>query len=221
MTRSFLFVALASALVAGTAFAAPGAAEGRQGAMTRLDANGDGAIDKAEAAQAPRLAERFDRMDRNGDGRLTADERPQRRGHRGGPGGGLDRIVKLDANQDGRISKVEVADMPRLAERFDAIDRNRDGYIVRSELRAHHEAMRAEHEAKREERRQARFAEADGNNDGRLSKAEVDASMPRLAPAFAFMDENRDGYLSASEAEPIGGQRGHGGHADRGGPGRR
>ncbi len=37
--------------------------------MAGLDADKDGAIDRAEAAKAPRLLEHFDRLDANRDGR--------------------------------------------------------------------------------------------------------------------------------------------------------
>ncbi|MBB1061399.1 EF-hand domain-containing protein [Marilutibacter spongiae] len=204
MNRSLLLAAIATALVAGTALAAPQAPEEGPDApprMARLDSNGDGAIDRTEAAASPRLVERFDRIDRNGDGRLTADERPGRKHRRGGRGG-LERIIALDANADGRISKVEAGNDSPLGKHFDDIDANRDGYIVRAELRASHEKMRAEFQARAAERHKARFAEVDGNKDGRLSQAEVEAGMPRLAKAFAFLDENRDGYLSAEEARP-------------------
>ena len=217
MNRSILLAAIATVVVAGTAFAAPqGVNEGpgaRHG-MKRLDANGDGAIDRAEAAASPRFAEHFARIDANGDGRITADERPARQHRRGGRGGGLERIVALDVNADGRISKVEAGSDSPIGKRFDDIDGNRDGYVVRSELRAAHEKMRAEHKVRAEKRRQDRFAATDGNKDGRLSQAEVEVGMPRIAKAFAFLDENRDGYLSAEEARPGGGMMfGH-----RGGP---
>ena len=42
----------------------------------RLDANGDGFVDRSEALAA--ADRRFDRMDANGDGVVTPDERPQR-----------------------------------------------------------------------------------------------------------------------------------------------
>ena len=55
-----------------------------------LDANQDGVIDRSEAAAHPRLAARFDELDKNGDGKLDASEQPRapmdRKGHRG-PGG--------------------------------------------------------------------------------------------------------------------------------------
>ena len=86
MKHSILFTALTlAALTAGVATAAEPTTAAQRGTRATLDANGDGAIDRAEAAKLPRLAERFDRLDRNGDGRLEASERPQRRhGHHGG-----------------------------------------------------------------------------------------------------------------------------------------
>ena len=47
-----------------------------------------------------------------------------------------------------------------------------------------------------------RFAEADLNRDGRLSRIEVDEKMPRLGARFAWLDENRDGFLSRAELQP-------------------
>ncbi|WP_167285005.1 EF-hand domain-containing protein [Marilutibacter alkalisoli] len=214
MNRPTLITAVVlAALAAGTTVAAAQDAptgKGERGLhIMKLDANGDGAIDRAEAAGSPRLAERFDTLDSNGDGRLTRNELPGHkgkghRGHRGGHGG-IDRIIALDADGDGRISKVEAAGSRHLAERFDDIDGNRDGYIVRSELRAHHEKMRDEFKVRMDERQKQKFDAADTNNDGRLSRAEVEAGMPHLAKAFNFLDENRDGHLSREEAKPMGG----------------
>lgn len=97
--------------------------------MPKIDANGDGVITKAEAAAFPRLAARFDELDKNKDGKLSRDEMPPRAGM--GPG----RFEALDANKDGRISKAEAqADKAGVAARFDQLDKNRDGYLDRSEL---------------------------------------------------------------------------------------
>lgn len=205
MNRSHLAagaLALAIAgLVAGTTVAV---AQGTAPSRSKIDANGDGAIDRAEAAAHPRMAEKFDQLDRNRDGRIDASERPQRHGKRHGRGGhdGMGGIAKLDGNADGRISKVEAAAQPRLAERFDAADRNRDGYLVRSELQAMHAQRRAEFSAQRQQRMDQAFTEADANRDGRLSRAEVESKMPRLAQQFAFLDEDRDGYLSRADLAP-------------------
>lgn len=184
-----------------------------------VDANHDGVIERSEAAAQPRLAQAFERLDRNHDGRITADERRMRHGmHAGKRGhGGLER---LDADHDGRISRAEFdagrarreARMQQRPAResqsqrrpldFAAIDANRDGFIVRSELRAYHERMRPQREAERTARFDAKFREADLNRDGKLGRVEVQEKMPRLADRFAWMDENHDGFLSRAELQP-------------------
>ena len=84
------------------------------------------------------------------------------RRHGPGHGGG---IAMLDANQDGRIARAELSGEDRragrLSKQFDAIDGNHDGYLVRTELRAWHQAHRAERQAKRAEKGAQRFAAAD------------------------------------------------------------
>ena len=111
-------------------------------------------------------------------------------------------VVRLDTDGDGRISRTEAAAQPRLAERFDQADGNRDGYLVRSELRASAEKHRAESMARHRERFEAKFTQADSNRDGKLSRAEVEAGMPHLAKAFAFHDEDRDGFLTRADLQP-------------------
>ena len=188
-------------------------------AHASLDANRDGAIDRAEAAKAPRFAERFDKLDRNHDGRLTRDERDMhhRRGSKRHHGG----IARLDTDKDGRISRAEFAVMEtrmaewraRHAERagkseakrsrapmdFAAVDANRDGYLVRAELRAHHERLRPQREAERKARHEAKFAAADLNKDGKLGRVEVEQAMPRMSDRFSWVDDNRDGFLGRDE----------------------
>lgn len=148
----------------------------------------------------------------------TGDAKAGHRGmHRGmRHHGGLER---LDTDNDGRISRSEfAAGQAEIAKRkaahpqragqpqrapldFAAIDSNRDGYLVRMELRAHHERMRPQHEAARKARFEAKFAEADLNRDGKLSRVEVNEKMPRMADRFAWMDDNRDGFLSREELQ--------------------
>lgn len=188
----------------------------------RLDTNQDGAIDRAEAAAMPRLAERFDELDRNKDGRLSADERPQRHGGRKGGRHGGGGMQRLDTDKDGRISRGEfdagkAAREQNMAARgpkapgpladFDAIDTNRDGYLVGSELRAHYERMAPQREAMRAARMKQKFDELDVNRDGKLGRVEVDDKMPRLAERFAWLDENRDGFISRAEFENARGGR--------------
>ena len=128
-------------------------------------------------------------------------------------GGGIER---LDTDADGRISRAEFdagrAARARMAghpERkrehahtpadFAALDANRDGYIVRSEVTAYHERMRPQREAERKARFDERFTAADINKDGKLSRLEVDEKMGRMSERFAWIDENRDGFLSRAE----------------------
>ena len=240
MHRKTLIAAALLAAMAGVAVAAPQAAtDSQRAARVKLDANNDGAIDKAEAAKHPRLAEKFAALDKDNDGRLSAAERPQRMGHHGrrggmhgGRGGGMHGgIERMDADNDGRISRAEFdkakaerdarkaefaqknpEKAAKWAERkdgkrhqapdFAALDANKDGYVVRSEVSSFHDRMRPQMEAERAKRHAERFAEADINKDGKLSKLEVGEKMPRMEKSFAWMDENRDGFLSQQELQP-------------------
>ncbi len=128
------------------------------------------------------------------------------RGARHGRGRGMQGLARLDANNDGRIARTELAGHGRMAERlgkdFAAIDANRDGYIVRAELRSWHERMRPQRMAARQKMFDQRFAAADLNRDGKLSRTEVAEKMPKLAARFAWMDDNRDGFLGRNELQP-------------------
>ncbi|MGN6152666.1 MAG: hypothetical protein ACTHOH_11775 [Lysobacteraceae bacterium] len=171
----------------GTAPAARPAA-GQPGHHPKLDVNGDGVIDRAEAAKSPRFAGMFDKLDANHDGRLTADERPQ---HRGRDGRGGDRMAKLDANGDGAIDRAEAAKAPRLAEHFDKLDVNHDGRISADERpqRGHHG---------RGGDRGQRMAQLDRNGDGKFSRDEL-AGHERALSHFAEIDANKDGFVTREE----------------------
>jgi Ca2+-binding EF-hand superfamily protein len=170
MTRkTLLMLAVLTALSAGTAFAATAPASDSQHApRARLDANGDGNIDRSEAAQHPRLAGKFDELDKNKDGKLAKEEMPRRHGRGFGKNGhgqhGM--MTRLDTDKDGRVSRAEsAAGEAKLASHFDKMDVNKDGFIDR-----------ADHEARAKQRTDEWFAKADTDKDGKLSRAEVDAS---------------------------------------------
>jgi Ca2+-binding EF-hand superfamily protein len=177
-------------LLAQTAQTAPGGAPagrpaaGQPGHHPKLDANGDGIIDRAEAAKSPRFAQMFDKFDANHDGKLSADERPQHRG-RGG-----DMLAKLDANGDGAVDRAEAAKAPRLAEHFDKLDANHDGRISADERpqRGHHGGGD----------RGQRMAQLDKNGDGKFSRDEL-AGHERVLSHFADIDANKDGFVTRDE----------------------
>lgn len=142
MFRSLVLSAALCATALPSHAQTPSAGTDAASRRRHLDANGDGAIDRSEAAGAPKLLANFDRIDANHDGRITRDERPHREGH-DGQGHGA-RGAKLDTDGDHRLSRQEAAGRPRLAGRFDAIDADRDGYLTREEMHRYREQHRGE-----------------------------------------------------------------------------
>lgn len=170
MNHKILFATVALALASAGAAAAQSTAAtpDKAGHHMRLDTNGDGAIDRAEAAASPRLAERFDQMDKDKDGKLLVGELPR---HQGWRHRGHDMMMKLDTDKDGRISKAEAAAEPKFAERFAKMDVNKDGY-----------ADRADFQARMEQRRGECFDKADLDKDGKLSRVEFSNMREVCAP---------------------------------------
>lgn len=146
--------------------------EARMSRHVVLDADKDGLISRAEAATRPRLAQRFDSLDSNKDGRLSQQELSNARSlhsQRGrsihGNGRSQTRGMRaLDKDADGRISRAEAEARPAFFSRFARMDLNRDGFIDR-----------ADQELRRQQRRDAMFAAADSDKDGKLSRAEFDS----------------------------------------------
>lgn len=154
-------------------------------ALARIDTDNDGRIGRAEvqAAQQAREARReAHRAERAARGEAARPQRGDGEGRTRGQGGPHKRGFDLAAD-------------------FDAIDTNRDGYLTRAELRTWHAAKSNERRAEGARRFETKFAEADLNRDGKLSRVEVTEKMPRLAERFAWLDENRDGFLSREELQ--------------------
>ena len=171
-----------------------------------LDTNHDGRISAQEVANRPIIAKSFAAMDLNHDGFLTnsevqaawqehvaqtyAQQRPER----------LRRFDLADTDKDGRLSLDEAkAGMPRVAANFTELDTNKSGFLSRDQVAAAGQLFFRQDIAEWRQRNAQAFAALDTNHDGKLSKAELEAKMPRLAKSFAFMDEDHDGSLSPTE----------------------
>ena len=178
----------------------------------------------SKAQMLERADTRFDRMDANKDGQLSAEERKagaetaraamaERKGgemadfmpgaRRGGMG---DRMLeRADANGDGMISKAE--NRAAVEARFARMDANGDGTIGADERRmgrgmgkgkraqAAGEAMGAMPGKMKAGHAMKR---ADGDGDGAISKAEYDA---QSAERFGKLDANGDGKIDATEMQ--------------------
>lgn len=135
-----IFFYAAAALILGTGFVAVHEAAAAGGfkidmAFSRLDANSDGRLDRAEVAALH--AHRFDRLDASGDGLVTRVEfdagRAKAANRTGRPvaaaGDGFDRF---DADRNGLITRTEfVAEATRAGA---IIDADGDGFVSRSEF---------------------------------------------------------------------------------------
>lgn len=104
--------------------------------IERLDIDGSGSIIKGEAKGF--IAKYFDRIDANGDGKISEEELLHARENRGQkPKGGREDIIAADTDQNGAISIDEAtgAGLKKMVENFDRIDADGDGQISEEELR--------------------------------------------------------------------------------------
>ena len=105
----------------------------------RADTDGDGRVSRAEAetASSKKSTEWFDKLDTNKDGYVTQDEISQARATRRADMKARfdERFQEADMNQDGQLSLDEVqAKMPRLADHFTALDKDKNGTLSKEEL---------------------------------------------------------------------------------------
>jgi Ca2+-binding EF-hand superfamily protein len=127
-----VIASLAASLLAGVALNAS-AGEGKGGKLKAADTNGDGVISREEAKALPRLAQHFDQIDADKNGSISMDELKaahahQRQAH----------FDRMDTDRDGKLSRAEVERFPRMADKFNVLDANGDGYITKDELKAGH-----------------------------------------------------------------------------------
>jgi hypothetical protein len=110
-----------------------------RGDEMRADKDGDGRVSREEATAAAteRTNEWFDKLDLNKDGYVTQEETRQARETRRGEMRAMfdEHFKTADANGDGSLSLDEVqTSMPRMAERFTKLDKDKNGLLSREEL---------------------------------------------------------------------------------------
>ena len=173
--------------------------------MKDADQDGDRQLSFEEASNAmPNMtAERFERMDQNGDGQLTPNEIHRARARsgdrdsdrRGERGRGFEHV---DSNGDGQVSFEELtAVRPNIShERFDGLDKDGDGFLSHEELRRGH---RRGGEGRHGDPAR-HFEKADVNGDGELSFEEFSANAEEMRMRmFNRMDVNGDGVVTREE----------------------
>ena len=188
--------------------------------IKRFDKNKDGFLTKDELP--PRLMDFFDEADTNGDGKLDKKEVEQllqmlRKRFGQAPAAKpdnkaeieqlVDRILaQMDANKDGKISREEA--MGPIAENFDELDTNKDGFLDRSELRKFAERVVSRRQLPPEKGKAQvpqpaleipDFDALDRNADGRLTREELKGT--RYADLFDKIDSNKDGKITRKEWE--------------------
>jgi len=130
-----LVTALAATLVLGAASAQQMDTAKAVERLRAADANGDGALTKAEFATY--RAQQFQRLDRDGDGYLTDADTQQLKRFASRMPSGMEpgqMIARFDADGDGKVSEAEFANGPTPA--FDAVDANGDGVATKAEFEA-------------------------------------------------------------------------------------
>ncbi len=178
--------------------------------IKRFDKNNDGMLTKDELP--PKIAAMFEKADRDGNGKLDAKEVTalqqslrQLFGQNAPPAEMIDNFVEkvmkdLDANGDGKIARSEAKG--RLADAFDMVDTNKDGFLDRPELRAFFQRTGFLPKGPPPEGKQPLgpdFDALDKNADGRLSREEL-AGTPYQA-RFAEIDTDNSGMIDRREFE--------------------
>lgn len=101
----------------------------RTQAFTGLDANSDGYIDRDEAVGEAGLTVQLERLDTDGDGRLSATEYHANTTLNSDHG-----FATLDTNGDGYVSREEAEANQEMSSRWSTLDQDADGRLDSSEF---------------------------------------------------------------------------------------
>jgi len=173
-------VVLAQAPATDAAATQPKEAQAQKSVFQKMDRNGDGKV-TAEEHQA-RLSEWFKELDKNNDGKLSPDEFEGAR------------FVELDLNKDGTVTLEEYLvvfvgkDALAKAEGVPASDKlySKDGgEITGVEVIGYRKSV---------------FKAADANADGKLTPDELKASNSK---EFDYLDKNKDGFVTVDEITAV------------------
>jgi hypothetical protein len=168
--------------------------------FSALDADHDNALSASEIAGSSAALKA---LDKNADGKVTADEFPAGRGGPGGRGRGrggsgvgdeppaaptspdelADMLMAFDKNKDGKLTKAEAPE--RLQGVFTRADENSDGVLTPDEIK---KAAAAQPQP---------TAGGRGREGGR--EGEGRGGPPRPDPLMTALDQDKDGALSADE----------------------
>lgn len=110
---------------------------------------------------------------------------------------GGDILDRADADHDGHVTREEYA--AARAAQFDRMDRNKDGSVTRADF-----GRLARLKPDAVDRLMSVLSAADANQDGHITRAELDAAP---MPVFERGDSDGDGRLSRDEVEAVKAQR--------------
>lgn len=168
-------------------------------ALLAIDSNHDGALSAEEIAAAPAV---LLTLDKDHDGQLTSLEYLPNQGDptANKPDETVQRLMLLDRNGDGVISKDEVPE--RMQGLFARIDANNDGKITPDEIRSSAKTQAGPNGRAQRGGEASRMDPVlnaiDTDHDGILSAAEIAAATSSLKS----LDKDGDGELSSAELRP-------------------
>lgn len=170
--------------------------DGAVSALKSLDRNKDRKLDGSEIRPS------MEGMGRGGFGGGFGG--PGGQGGGGGGGGGdamVERMMAMDADKDGKLSKAEIPE--RLQPTLERGDKNQDGFLDREEIQAIARERSGQPGPGGQGPRPGDFINqmmerTDANKDGKLTGEEVP---PFLREQMATMDTNKDESLDKAELE--------------------